>query len=69
MIIVATMSLPAVDRPNVDRCNATRSCQYANTQFWLANSDRPQISGIFLSGSLIVTALPKAQKSSLWQEE
>ena len=27
-IIVATTSLPAVDRPNVDRWNATRSLQY-----------------------------------------
>ena len=27
MIIVATTSLPAVDRPNADRCNAARSCQ------------------------------------------
>ena len=27
MRIVATMSLPAVDRPNEDRWNATRSCQ------------------------------------------
>ena len=25
---VATTSLPAVDRPNADRCNAARSCQY-----------------------------------------
>ena len=28
MIIVATTSLPAVNRPNVDRWNAVRSCQY-----------------------------------------
>ena len=28
MIIVATTSLPAVDRPNADRWNAARSCQY-----------------------------------------
>ena len=27
MIIVATTSLPAVDRPNADRRNAARSCQ------------------------------------------
>ena len=27
MKIVATMSLPAVDRPNTDRWNAARSCQ------------------------------------------
>ena len=27
MIIVATTSLPAVDRPNADRWNADRSCQ------------------------------------------
>ena len=29
MIIVATTSLPAVDRSNADRWNATRSCQYS----------------------------------------
>jgi len=28
MIIVATKSLPAVDRPNADRWNAVRSCQF-----------------------------------------
>ena len=28
MEIVATTSLPAVDRPNADRWNAARSCQY-----------------------------------------
>ena len=28
MKIVATMSLPAVDRLNADRWNATRSCQF-----------------------------------------
>ena len=28
MIIVATTSLPAVDRPNADRWNPARSCQY-----------------------------------------
>ena len=28
MIIVATTSLPAVDRPNADRWNAARSCQF-----------------------------------------
>ena len=28
MIIVATTSLPAVDRPNADRWNAARSRQY-----------------------------------------
>ena len=28
MIIVATTSLPGVDRPNADRWNAARSCQY-----------------------------------------
>ena len=27
MIIVATTSLPAVDRPNADRWNAARLCQ------------------------------------------
>ena len=27
MIIVATTSLPAVDRPNANRWNAARSCQ------------------------------------------
>ena len=27
MIIVATTSLPAVNRPNADRWNAARSCQ------------------------------------------
>ena len=27
MEIVATTSLPAVDRPNAERCNAARSCQ------------------------------------------
>ena len=27
--VVATTSLPAVNRPNVDRWNAARSCQYA----------------------------------------
>ena len=29
--LVATTSLPAVYRPNDDRWNAARSCQYANT--------------------------------------
>ena len=28
MKTVATMSLPAVNRPNADRWNAARSCQY-----------------------------------------
>ena len=28
--IVATTSMPAVDRPNTDRWNAARSCQYFN---------------------------------------
>ena len=28
MKIVATTSLPAVDRPNADRWNAARSCQW-----------------------------------------
>ena len=28
MIIVATTSLPAFDRPNADRWNAARSCQF-----------------------------------------
>ena len=28
MKIVATTSLPAVERPNADRWNAARSCQY-----------------------------------------
>ena len=27
--LVATTSLPAVDRPNADRWNAARSCQYS----------------------------------------
>ena len=31
MIIVATMSLPAVDRPNADRWNTARSCQLVFT--------------------------------------
>ena len=31
MKIVATMSLPAVDRPNADRWNAARSSQLLNT--------------------------------------
>ena len=30
MIIVATTSLPAVDRPNANRWNAARSCQKNN---------------------------------------
>ena len=30
MKIVATTSLPAVDRPNADRWNAARSCQFPN---------------------------------------
>ena len=30
MIIVATTSLPAVDRPNADRWNDARSCQNQN---------------------------------------
>jgi len=30
MKIVATTSLPAVDRPNADRWNATRSCQFSS---------------------------------------
>ena len=30
MKIVATTSLPAVDRPNADRWNAARSCQLEN---------------------------------------
>ena len=29
MRIVATMSLPAVNRPNADRCNAARSRQFS----------------------------------------
>ena len=29
MKIVATTSLPAVDRPNADRWNAARSCQFS----------------------------------------
>ena len=32
MIIVATTSLPAVDRPNADRSNAARSRQFTNIQ-------------------------------------
>ena len=31
MRIVATTSLPAVDRPNDDRCNVARSCQNPNS--------------------------------------
>ena len=31
MIIVATTSLPAVDRPNADRWNAARSCEKEKT--------------------------------------
>ena len=36
MKIVATTSLPAVDRPNADRWNAARSCQFwkVKTAFW-----------------------------------
>ena len=30
MIIVGTTSLPAVDRPNAERPNAARSCQFSN---------------------------------------
>ena len=28
VVLVATMSLPAVDHPNTDRWNADRSCQF-----------------------------------------
>ena len=30
LFLVATTSLPAVDRPNADRWNTTRSCQFRN---------------------------------------
>ena len=37
--IVATTSLPAVDRPNADRWNAARSCQYFVHQLSKFNKD------------------------------
>ena len=36
MFLVATMSLPAVYRPNDDRWNAARSCQFG--QNWMSKS-------------------------------
>ena len=38
MIIVATMSLPAVDHPNADRWNADRSCQFLPRNPFMENS-------------------------------
>ena len=50
MKIVATLSLPAVDRPNADRWNAARSRQNTSlgTQIQCAPSSHSGISTIFL---------------------
>ena len=44
MIIVATTSLPAVNRPNPDHWNAARSCQFQNN---LKNEDNLKKKGNF----------------------
>ena len=47
LFLVATTSLPAVDRPNADRWNATRSCQKEKNSVFsghyvIARSLRPE---------------------------
>ena len=44
MIILATMSLPAVDRPNAARWNAARSCQFCEIS-WKKVGDHPRKMG------------------------
>ena len=43
MKIVATTSLPVVDRPNADRWNATRLCQNFKSAYFLFKSSRSSI--------------------------
>ena len=49
MKIVATTSLPAVDRPNAERWNAARSRQLENWALWVAR----EFSRIFYLSSLV----------------
>ena len=50
MKIVATTSLPAVNRPNADRWNATRSCQFLyKLQLKSCNCNFETNNGLFLA--------------------
>ena len=60
MKIVATTSLPAVDRPNADRWNAARSRQLAESFHILVNlmpslvrPNKPEVRKIFGNHSLV----------------
>ena len=64
MKIVATMSLPAVDRPNADRWNAARSRQFSQK---LSASNACMLATFSMSESLlyIVSIGPTSQKKYL----
>ena len=53
MKIVATTSLPAVDRPNTDRWNAACSCQYMQISELKKKKNAQILAGQVSTGQLI----------------
>ena len=72
MEIVATTSLPAVDRPNADRWNAARSCQKRNFIGWGVNppsiGKRPIYFGFFLFKASLLS-FPSSSKKNVWLQQ